>query len=225
MTAEPDLTRLARTIGDPTRVRMLHLLMDGRALNAKELAYGVGVEPATGTAHLQKLLADSLVNVRVQGRHKYFRLASPSVARCLEAMIAVAVPAKNLPEERTPIQEARFCYDHLAGRLAIEIANALAERKVLRVSGQEFRFTRIGERWCKKSGIDVAALRSSRRQFARTCLDWSERKEHIGGALGSAIAECFVRQGWIKREQDSRVVRVTATGVRALRSQFGIRWR
>jgi DNA-binding transcriptional ArsR family regulator len=224
MIAEPDLARLARTIGDPTRVRMLQLLMDGRALTAKELAYGAGVEPATGTAHLQKLFADSLVGARVQGRHKYFRLASPDVARCLEAMLAVALPIQQRPEERTPIQEARFCYDHLAGRLAIELTQALASRKLLRMNGNEFALTAKGERWCGEFEIDLRALRLARRQFAPYCLDWSERKEHIGGALGAAIGERFVSHGWIKRERDSRAVRVTAAGVRALRSQFGIRW-
>lgn len=224
MIAEPDLTRLARTIGDPTRMRMLHLLVDGRALTAKELAYGVGVEPATGTAHLQKLLADSLVASRVQGRHKYFRLSSPQVAHCLEAMLAVARPAEHASEARLPLQEARFCYDHLAGRLAIELTQSLLSMKLLRLNDQEFLLTRKGERWCDTFGIDLARLRNSRRKFAPQCLDWSERKEHIGGALGAAIGDRFLQEGWIKRQRDSRAVQVTASGVRMLRTKLRVRW-
>lgn len=224
MTVEPDLARLARTIGDPTRMRMLHLLMGGRALTAKELTYGAGVEPATGTVHLQKLLADSLVSARTQGRNKYFRLASPQVARCLEAMMAVAVRGEASVEKRSPMQEARICYDHLAGRLAIELTHTLVARKVLHMTGTDFALTSKGELWCGGFGIDLKEIHRSRRKFAPYCLDWSERREHIGGALGSAIAERFADRKWIKREPDSRVVHVTAAGVRALRSQFGIRW-
>ena len=199
--------------------------MEDRALTAKELAYGVGVEPATGTAHLQRLLADSLVVARVQGRHKYFRLASAKVACCLEAMMSVAIPASPGNQVRSPVQEARFCYDHLAGRLAIELTRAFLSRKLLRIDRAEFLLTNKGERWCENSGIDLAQLRRARRRFAPQCLDWSERREHIGGALGSAIATTFLNQGWIRRGPEARVIRVTRSGIRGLRSQFGIRWR
>src|SRR5512147_481944 len=113
---EASLEQFAKIIGDATRIRMLRLLMEGRALTAKELAYGAGVEPATATAHLQKLLTDSLVNSRVQGRHKYFRLASPEVGRCVESLMAIAPPLKAVGVT-TPsfMREARLCYDHLAG--------------------------------------------------------------------------------------------------------------
>ncbi len=224
MIAEPDVVRLARTIGDATRIRMLNMLMEGRSLTAKELSYGAGVEPATGTAHLQKLLADSLVVVRVQGRHKYFRLASAEVARCLESMMAVAAPAKAVSLERLPIQEARFCYDHLAGRLAIEITKALINRGVLQMRDQHFVLSEKGQRWAHDFGIEVEALLRSRRKFAPCCLDWSERKEHIGGAFGAALAGCFIDKGWIKREKESRVVNISRSGISGLRSKFGIRW-
>jgi DNA-binding transcriptional ArsR family regulator len=224
MTAEPDVVRLARTMGDATRIRMLNLLMEGRALTAKELAYGSGVGPATGTAHLQRLLADALVAVRVQGRHKYFRLASPAVAHCLETMMSVAIPAKPAGEKRPAIQQARFCYDHLAGRLGVAITHALVFRKLLHAGAGAFTLSRKGKRWCDNFGIDLNALYRSRRQFAPQCLDWSERKEHIGGALGSAIAQRFLNQGWATQERDSRVVRLSRLGIRRLNSEFGIRW-
>jgi DNA-binding transcriptional ArsR family regulator len=224
MNAEPDVVRLARTIGDPTRIRMLSLLMEGRALTAKELAYGAGVEPATGTTHLQRLLADSLVVSRVQGRHKYFRLASADVARCLESMMSVAIPSKPTNETKPAIQQARFCYDHFAGRLGVSLAQALVTRNMIEAESQQFTLLRKGELWCKKFGLDLDALRRTRRHFAPQCLDWSERKEHIGGALGAAIAQRFLDEGWARREADARVVRLTKLGVARLRSEFGIRW-
>jgi len=224
MIAEPDVVRLAKTIGDPTRIRMLSLLLEGRALTAKELAYGAGVEPATGTAHLQRLLGEALIAARVQGRHKYFRLASREVARCLESMMSVAIPATTIAERRLPIQEARFCYDHLAGRLAIEVTTALLARRRLEVDGQEFQLSSKGRRWCDDLGIDVEELGRARRMFAPQCLDWSERKEHIGGALGGALARKFLHEGWVQREKDSRVAHVTKSGIRALKTEFGIRW-
>jgi DNA-binding transcriptional ArsR family regulator len=226
MAAEPDIVRLAQTIGEPTRIRMLNLLNEGRALTAKELAYGSGVEPATGTAHLQKLLADTLVVARIQGRHKYFRLASPEVARCLEAMMLVAQPAKPNPcGQREPIQEARFCYDHLAGRLAIEVAAAFVQRKLLVANGNDFALTTKGEAWFLNLGLDVEWLRDSRRKFATQCLDWSERREHLGGALGAAFANELLNRGWIRRHHESRVVSVTKSGVNGLRSALGVQWK
>jgi DNA-binding transcriptional ArsR family regulator len=204
---------------------MLNLLMEGRALTAKELAFGAGVEPATGTAHLQRLLVDSLVTARIQGRHKYFRLASPDVARCVESMMALAAPASQATAERSPIHEARFCYDHLAGRFAIALTMALTRKGWVQTSGQEFVLSSKGSRWCRKFGIDIDALSAGRRKFAPQCLDWSERKEHIGGALGAALADKFIENGWVKRDRDSRLVRVTRSGLNGLGSEIGLRWR
>ena len=138
--------------------------------------------------------------------------------------MAVALPGPQSPVRRTAMQEARFCYSHLAGRLAIELVGVFVAKKLIQTSGKEFTLTSKGERWLANCTIDVGSLRRNRRQLAPLCLDWSERKEHIGGALGAAIAESFAEEGWVKRERDSRVVHVTAAGVRALRLQFGIRW-
>lgn len=205
---------------------MLALLMNGRALTAKELAYGAGVEPATASTHLQRLQSDALVEMRAQGRHKYFRLASPAVAQCVEALMAVAPRASSVgdPPPREPIHLARLCYDHLAGRLGTEILRVLVDRKVVVMDEAQLSVTASGERWFAAFGIDLAALRSSRRQFARRCLDWSERHEHLGGAVGAALAARFLETGWVRRRSDSRVLIVTPRGVDALHQHFGLRW-
>ncbi len=225
MIAQPDVARVARTIGDPTRMRMLILLTEGRALTAKELAYGTGIEPATGSTHLARLLTDSLVHSRTQGRHKYFRLASADVARCIESLMAIALPEKSETESViTPIHMARFCYDHLAGRLAIDIKRALVAKRFVTEGDGEFAVSKKGEGWLEEFGIDLAQLRHGRRKFAPLCLDWSERKDHIGGALGAALARRMLNENWISRKQDSRIVKVTPKGKLRLKATFGIRW-
>lgn len=225
MDAQPDLGRIARTIGDPTRIRMLTLLMDGRALTAKELAHGTQVGPATATVHLRRLRFDGLVTSTVQGRHKYFRLASSRVAECIESLLVVAMPGTtDSVVKREPIHEARFCYDHLAGRLGIAITDALTRRKYICASGKDFAVSKRGERWFAATGIDVAAAAQTRRRFACACLDWSERRDHVGGALGAAIAQRMLDAGWLRRKPDSRVVTVTSRGAAALQAQLGLRW-
>jgi DNA-binding transcriptional ArsR family regulator len=225
MNAEPDLARVARTIGDPTRVRMLTLLMEGRALTAKELAYGTGVEPATGTAHLRRLLADALVVARPQGRHKYFRLASPQVAHCLEALMAVAPRTDPAPVEKmAPLHRARFCYDHLAGRVATAITHFLFAKKLLRADGKDVAVTKNGAQWLADFGVDLPAAVRSRRRFAYLCLDWTERQDHLGGALAAALAQRMIDADWLRRKPDTREVSATALGRRELLSRFDIPW-
>lgn len=219
MEQEPDIETLARTIGDPTRIKMLTLLMDGRALTAKEMAYGAGVEPATATAHLKRLLDDRLVSVAVQGRHKYVRLASPDVAQLMELMMAVAPRAnvrRPVPRVEEKLRQARMCYDHLAGELGIGITDALVQQGLLRKEEDAFAVTRKGAGWFADLGIDLDRTRGQRRKFASQCLDWSERRDHLGGALGAALAERFVDLGWIARKRNSRAVSVTEAGQRKL---------
>ncbi|HET7536015.1 MAG TPA: winged helix-turn-helix domain-containing protein [Candidatus Didemnitutus sp.] len=223
MVAEPDVSRVARTIGDPTRLRMLTLLMEGRALTAKELAYGTGVEPSTATSHLRRLLADALVVARAQGRHKYFQLASPQVARCIESLLVLAPATDTAPGKADhPLREARFCYDHLAGRLAVRLTTSLLGCGILELHDGNFLPTKNGERWFGRFGIDLGELARTRRKFAPACMDWSERKDHIGGALGAALAQRLQDARWIKRKTGSREVAITPAGQEALAAQFGI---
>ena len=224
MDVEPDVVRVARTIGDPTRIRMLTLLMEGRALTAKELAHGTAVEPATATAHLRRLLDDALVLATTQGRHKYFRLASCHVAECVESLLALAVQRRPTPRTALqPIHQARFCYDHLAGRLGVEITAAMLERKFLRADGKTFLVSKTGERWFSDLGVSIDAVRARRRVFACACLDWSERKDHLGGALGAAFADQLLQAGWLKRKPGTRVAVVTTLGAKNLVQQLGVK--
>lgn len=223
MDAEPDIARLARAIGDSTRIRMLNALMQGRALTAKELAYGAAIAPATATAHLSKLEGEGLVTATTQGRHKYFRLASAEVAHLIESLTALAPQARDAPPmEEQPIRIARFCYDHLAGRLGTRLTDVLTARGVLADAGKLFTVTRKGETWFREFGIDLPRLRRSRRKFAYPCLDWSERRDHLGGALGAALAQRLLALGWIEKTRRSRVIAITKSGRRALAKEFGV---
>lgn len=223
MDAEPDIARLARAIGDATRIRMLNALMEGRALTAKELAYGSNIAPATATAHLSKLESEGLVTATTQGRHKYFRLASAEVAHVIESLTALAPQPHNAaPRSEQPIRIARFCYDHLAGRLGTRLTEALTVRGLLATDDKLFMVTRKGESWFASFDIDLARLRRSRRKFAYPCLDWSERRDHLGGALGAAVAQRFIALGWIEKNRRSRLVSVTRTGKRGLMKELGV---
>ncbi len=223
MDAEPDIARLARTIGDSTRIHMLNALMEGRALTAKELAYGAGIAPATATAHLSKLENEGLVSATAQGRHKYYRLASAEVAHLIESLTALAPqPQDTAPKVEQPIRIARFCYDHLAGRLGTRLTEALTVRGVLAKADKTFTVTRKGESWFETFDIDLSALRRGRRKFAYPCLDWSERRDHLGGALGAALAQRLIALGWIEKNRRSRVLSVTRAGARALAREFDI---
>jgi DNA-binding transcriptional ArsR family regulator len=224
MDNEPDLSRLARTIGDPTRIQMLALLMEGRALTAKELAYGTDIKPATATSHLKQLVEDRLLGMTSQGRHKYFRLASPEVARLIESLMVFAPKRKRVGPAtgNDAICTARFCYDHLAGKLGTRLTETLVTRGLLNADDGLFALSPSGETWFKQFGIDTDELQKSRRQFAYPCLDWSERRDHLAGALGATLAKRMIELGWLTRSKHSRVVAITAEGRSALTAQFGI---
>jgi DNA-binding transcriptional ArsR family regulator len=221
--AEAGLEGFAKILGDATRIRMLQLLMEGRALTAKELAYGARVEPATATQHLRRLQEGGLVSVRVQGRHKYFKPASPLVAELMELLMVLAPRSSTkapMPRVEEPLRRGRMCYDHLAGELGIGITEALVKQGILRKESDSFAITKRGGAWFADLGIDVEAARALRRKFAATCLDWTERRDHLGGALGAALAERLVDLGWIARKRNSRAVAVTDTGRRKLTEHF-----
>jgi DNA-binding transcriptional ArsR family regulator len=221
----PDLTRLAATIGDASRIRMLALLMEGRALTAKEMALGACIEPATATAHLRRLLDDGLVISSPQGRHKYFRLAGEDVANLVEAMM-IAAPKRSGKSARQPamepIRRARYCYDHVAGTLGTSLLDLMYGKTwlVAEVSDRfpkRLALTAKGEKSLESLGLDLSGIRARRRQFACTCLDWSERRDHLGGALGAALATRLTELGWIARKKHSRVVAISASGELQLR--------
>ncbi len=198
-----DLAAAAALFGDPSRASMLTALADGRALPAGELARHAGVSPATATAHLRRLVEGGLVRVRVQGRHRYHELAGPHIAAVLEALAQVApdVPLNSLRQHRdaTVMAEARTCYDHLAGRRGVELRDRLLATKALHsTDDRDHVLTAHGERLIATLDIDLDPLRANRRVFARSCLDWTQRRPHLAGTLPAAITSTFLARGWIE---------------------------
>jgi DNA-binding transcriptional ArsR family regulator len=227
MTNGPYIAEIAALVGDPARANMLAALTDGRALSAGELAYAARVTPQTASAHLAKLVEARLLLPQKAGRHRYFRLATPAVARMLEGLMAVAVDAA--PRYRPPgprdqaMRLARTCYDHLAGRLGVALADALVARRQIAWDEDGGEVTAEGVRFFGEFGLDLAAAHSRRRPYCRPCLDWSERRPHLAGALGAALAErCFALH-WVERLPDTRAVAITAAGHRGLADTYGIR--
>lgn len=216
MASGPYIAEAAALIGDPARANMLAALMGGHAHTAAELAAAAGVTPQTASGHLAKLLEGRLVVAEPCGRYRHYRLAGPEVARALESLMVVAAngPPRHRPSLRqdAAMREARTCYDHLAGRLAVAVTDALLARGVLVREDRSFRLTPAGDVFLRGLGLPVDALRRRRRAFARCCIDWSERRPHLGGALGAALAEHALAAGWVVRLPGTRAVRITAAG-------------
>lgn len=217
----PNIINIAALIGDHARSEVLTALMSGMALTATELAEVAGVTKQTISGHLSKLVDAGLLAVESQGRHRYFRLADPDVARLLESLMSVAfrtgaVRVRSSPREPA-LRKARVCYDHLAGELGVAMYDALLARGAFALDGEAIALTEIGQGIVRELGIDAAALVSKRRVFCRTCLDWSERRHHLAGALGTALLVRFEELGWAKRLPESRVMAFSAAGEQALR--------
>lgn len=216
MDVVPSIASIAALVGSPARASILTILFDGRALTATELSHAAGVSSATTSEHLGKLAAAGLLNCEKHGRHRYYRLAGSHIAEALEPLFhlvqARPVPMRVPPPQVQALREARLCYDHLAGRLGVMLAGAMADRRLLIPSDRDYRLSDEGEAFCRHLGIDLQQARSQRRMFARQCLDWSERKPHLAGALGAAVTEVAFKRGWIKRTNRRRIVRVTDRG-------------
>ncbi|CAH1655003.1 Uncharacterized HTH-type transcriptional regulator YdfF [Hyphomicrobiales bacterium] len=212
----PYLAEIAHLMGDPARANILHALMDGRALTAKELAWIAGVAPQTASGHLAKLMQGGLIAVAAQGRHRYYRLAGPEVATALEGLMVLANldgTSRRLPSRvGAELSEARTCYDHFAGRLGIGIHDALMAGGHLAVSEGGYALAASGKAIFSALGIDPDAQGRSRRAALRPCLDWSERRPHLAGHLAAALAcRCF-ETDWVRRRRDSRAVILTEEG-------------
>jgi DNA-binding transcriptional ArsR family regulator len=219
------MAAVAALIGDTARARMLDALFDGRALAAGELAYTARVTPPTASAHLARLVDGGLLKVIQQGRHRYYRLASPRVGEMLEQIMLVAdVDGPPRYRPRGPRDDeftlARSCYGHLAGRLGVAIADAMVDGRYLMLDDDAGAVTPEGTAFLAEFGIDLA--RDGGRSFCRPCLDRTERRPHLAGSLGAKLAcRCF-ELGWIERIRDGRAVTITAAGHSGLRERFGI---
>lgn len=222
----PPIAKISALIGDPARALMLVVLMDGRARTASELAIEAGITRQTASAHLAKLLDGALLALESQGRHRYFRLHSPAVADALETLMVLG---DQRPEVRagtrlSPEREARTCYDHLAGRRGVELMERLSANGLLSLDGSNITLSAAGRGFLVDLGIDPEALEKQKRAFVRPCLDWSERRHHMAGAVGAALLAMFLERGWLRRQPDSRAVKVTPTGRREFARRFDMRW-
>lgn len=212
----PDISLIAALIGNPANANMLLALMPGPALTATELANETELTPQTTSGNLARLQAAGLVAVERQGRHRYFRLADPDVAAALEALLPIAARAGHMRTRTGPrdpeLRRARSCYDHLAGDLAVRMLASFMEAGVIEREGEDIAISAAGRQALSGKGIDVAALETERRPMCRTCLDWSERRSHLGGALGAGIFTHIKAQGWASQQAGSRVVRFAPRG-------------
>lgn len=224
MTNVLQVAEVAALVGDPARANMLLALGDGRALPAGELAASAGIAAPTASGHLGRLVQAGLLSVVQQGRHRYYRLASARVGTLLEAVMAVAAdaPPRRAVASRadSTLRAGRTCYNHLAGRLGVALADALAEQGHVTLTEEGGEVTPKGIGFLEAFGLDMSASR--RRPFCKTCIDWSERRLHLSGQVGAGLCRRCVELGWIERQRDGRAVSVTARGRAGLRETFGV---
>jgi DNA-binding transcriptional ArsR family regulator len=214
------LSTVAALLGEPARTRILTALLTGCALTAKELAYFAGVTAATASSHLSRLLAGHLLVMEKQGRCHYYRLRSAEVARAIEGLMTVAtIPSNGWPPHHhvePVLREARMCYDHMAGRLGVAVCDMLLRRHHVVLVDGGGEVTPTGERFLARLGVDLPKVRRAKRHYCRSCIDWTERRHHISGAVGAALAEAFLARRLVRRIPDSRALSVTPLGRRTL---------
>jgi DNA-binding transcriptional ArsR family regulator len=225
--ADASLSGIAAAIAEPARARMLCCLMDGHARTSTELAAVAEVSPSTASVHLARLKEQRLVNVLAQGKHRYYSLAGATVASALEALMVVAGGSRErfVPNTPSRLRAARTCYDHMAGSIAVSLHDQFKERGWLNDSPADdgaYDITASGAKAIESLGIDVEAVRALRRRFACSCLDWSERRPHLAGALGAALLDLALKRKWVVRDLDSRALSVTRTGVREMSTRFSV---
>jgi len=226
MDGDADVAAVAALLGDPTRAKMLDALLDGRAHAAGKLARHADVAPSTASEHLTLLLRSGLLLLESHGRERRYRLASPAVGEALEALSRIA-PSKRVSSLRDASRSeamrlCRTCYDHLAGRVGVAVTDALVLGGALVPNDGAFSVSRRGKQTLESLGVDVDAARQTRRSFARPCLDWSERRPHLAGALGAALASSFLERGWLERRPHDRALLITPAGFGALRRELAI---
>jgi DNA-binding transcriptional ArsR family regulator len=226
MITGPIIAEVAALVGDPARATMMSALLDGRTLTASELALAARITPQTASTHLAKLTEAGLLSVVRNGRHRHFRLASPAVVEMIEGIVAVALAKRPryrpLSPEARALSAARICYDHLAGRLSVDLTDAFVAREYVVLDDHAAEITTAGAHFFTEFGIELPALRSRGRQLCRPCLDWTERRPHIAGAVGAAITQRYFDLGWMERMKRSHAVMVTPAGRRGFRDTFGV---
>ena len=225
LSLELQFSNLTSLIAEKSRAIMLWMLMDGKAYTATELAIGANISAQAASNHLSKLIASKLLIAASQGRHKYYRFANEKVAHTIET-IAGLLPMIADVEKSNPvvhgIKHARTCYDHLAGKTGVLITKALLNKKILLDKKNSYSVSSAGIKWFAALEIEVAAVQKTKRKFAYPCLDWSERKHHLAGALGTALLNAFITNDWIRKVKQSRELIITGTGRREFSKKLGI---
>jgi DNA-binding transcriptional ArsR family regulator len=232
MITGPIIAEIAALVGDPARATIVSALLDGRTLTASELALAARITPQTASTHLAKLTQAGLLSVVRNGRNRYFRVASPTVAGMIEGIVAVALEKRPryrpLSAQARALSAARICYDHLAGRLSVDLTDSLVAREYVVLDDEVAEITTAGSRFFTEFGIELPTRRSTRRHFRRLCLDWTERRPHIAGAVGATLTTRYFDLGWMERMDRSHAVIVTPLGRRgsaALGFWWTPRWR
>jgi DNA-binding transcriptional ArsR family regulator len=225
--ADLAVSRIAAAIGEPARARMLYCLADGRARTSTELGVVGQVSPSTASVHLNRLKAERLVTVFAQGKHRYYSMSGTSVADALEALSVVAGRPRDAFVPNTPsrLRAARTCYDHMAGTVAVRLHDRFAALKWLTPGSRgehTYALSAAGLKGCAAIGIDIEETRTLRRRFAFACVDWSERRPHLGGALGAALLRVALKRRWVVQDLDSRALTVTSCGRQDMLTRFGL---
>jgi DNA-binding transcriptional ArsR family regulator len=223
------VSTIAAAIGEPARARILYCLVDGRARTSTELAIVAEVTPSTASVHLQRLKTQRLVKVSAQGKHRYYSLDGVNVAKALEALSVLAGGSRApfVPNTPSRLRAARTCYDHIAGALGVSLNDRFRElgwlSDVLKNGDNACDITPGGQKAFEALGIGIDALRTLRRRFAYACVDWSERRPHLAGALGASILEIALNRKWVLQDLDSRALSLTNFGRREMLAHFGLR--
>lgn len=225
---EPDISLIAAAISQPARCAILQALMGAVSLPASELAYRAGVSNSTASSHLNMLVGSGAIAVCKCGRHRYYKLSHPRVAELMEAFsllapqTAASKPARKVIAQK--LRHARLCYDHLAGQLGVSVTEAMLTREYIVEERESFELSLAGEAFLKSElQIHVVTLRNLRRPLTRSCLDWSERRPHLAGAIGAAIATRFIARKWVAQNGDDRSLAVTSRGRSSLLRLFDLR--
>jgi DNA-binding transcriptional ArsR family regulator len=222
------VSKIAAAIGEPARARILYCLVDGYARTSTELAVVADVSPSTASVHLNRLKTERLIKVFAQGKHRYYSLEGSDVASVLEGLSVLAGGSRGkfVPNTQSRLRVARTCYDHMAGTVAVSLHDRfkalgwLAARSM--ASDNAYDLTLAGTKAFAALGIDIEATRTLRRRFACACLDWSERRPHVGGALGAALLKVALKRKWVTQDLDSRALGVTGFGRREMLARFGL---
>lgn len=223
---EEQFKQIAGLIGDPTRAVVMWTLFEGKAFTATELAMAADTTPQNMSMHLAKLVQANLLSVESQGRHRYYKYASKEVAYAIEALGSLIPAPGGKPtagnNEQPAIKQCRTCYDHLAGKIGVAVTDSLLQQKIVVQKNNLFELSPKGKKWFGLFDIDIAALQQQRRSFLRPCLDWSERRYHMAGALPAAFLQAMLSADWLRTTQHSRALVVTAGGRKKLYEHFKI---